>query len=228
MAAPETWPVDRKRTKWIAKPMAGPHSLRYSMAQVIYLRDLLKLAEDSNSVKYILNQGLVLVNGKKRRELNFPVGLFDVIVIPKMGKFYRVVINKKCRLTLVEIPEEDANLIPLKVAKKTAVRGKKIQLNFSNGWCMFTDNSDIRPGDTVIFDYSKKKIISHVEMKPGNSVYVIGGNYAGNVAVLKGIRELGVLRRTKLATVEIGKETHETALKYLFATGETKPEIGIR
>ncbi len=228
LAAPATWPIKRKGLKWIAKPMPGPHNLQYSMAQVIYLRDILNLAESSKNIKYIINQGLVLVNGKKRKELNFPIGLFDVIVILKMGKFYRVVLNTKNQLILIEIPEEEANLIPLKVLRKRITKGKRIQLGFNNGWSIFTDNNNIKPGDTIIFDFNKKEIVSHIKLKADNSVYLIGGNYTGNIAVLKNIKEIGEFRKTRLAVIEIGKETRETAFDYLFTIGETKPEIKLQ
>jgi small subunit ribosomal protein S4e len=65
LAAPKTWPIERKRSKWVAKPVPGTHSIMFSMPLQVCLTDILKLAKNKNEVKRILQQGFVLVDGKE-------------------------------------------------------------------------------------------------------------------------------------------------------------------
>jgi len=61
IAAPKTWPIPRKGTYWIAKPIPGPHKMELSMPLALWIRDYLKLGKTMREVKYILNEGKVLV-----------------------------------------------------------------------------------------------------------------------------------------------------------------------
>ena len=35
VAAPRTWPITRKTSKWVAKPSPGPHSQEHGMPLVV-------------------------------------------------------------------------------------------------------------------------------------------------------------------------------------------------
>jgi len=43
-----------------------------------------------------------------RKDHRYPVGLFDVISTPETKQNFRVLINKKRKLFLIEIPEQEA------------------------------------------------------------------------------------------------------------------------
>lgn len=160
MAAPDTWPVERKGIKWVAKPYPGTHQLQYSMALNTWLLEILQLAKIRKNIKRIISAKDVLVNGKVIRDEKFPLGIFDVLSIPKLKKNYRVTINKIGKLMLVEIPEDDAKFVPAKITSKKTIRGGKVQFNCSNGWNLLDSKTDYKVGDVLLFDSATRKLRS--------------------------------------------------------------------
>jgi small subunit ribosomal protein S4e len=73
------------------------------------LRDKLKLALNGTDVKQILHQkeGLILIDKKVRRNSKFPVGIQDVIEIPKMNMAYRVLYDSKGRFCFVPLKKKN-------------------------------------------------------------------------------------------------------------------------
>ena len=56
---------------------------------------MLGVAQTRKEGKLILAQGKVLVDGKIRKQDESPVGLMDVISLPDMNKYYRVMPSHK-------------------------------------------------------------------------------------------------------------------------------------
>lgn len=88
------------------RPSQGPHKLRESVPLQVVLRDKLHLALNGREANVILHQkeGLVRVDKRVRRDPKYPVGLMDVIDLPKMGAAFRVLYDVKGRFTFVRLP----------------------------------------------------------------------------------------------------------------------------
>ncbi|MBD3263078.1 30S ribosomal protein S4e [Candidatus Woesearchaeota archaeon] len=226
LAAPRTWPIKRKGIKWIRKPSQGPHDLQKAMPLLIYLRDILQITKTTKETKQVLSNELVKVNSKVIRKVDFPVGIFDTIQIPATDKYWRVTITKKGKLAVIEIPKSEANLLPVKIVSKKTLNKNKTQLNFSNGWNLL-DDKKYKVNDVLILDTEKNSVAKHIKLEKGNLVYVTGGKHTGHSAKLKNIKELGKLKRERIAVLESGKETWQTNLNHVFAIGEDKSEIKI-
>ena len=84
------WPIPRKGTKYLA---VSTHNKRSSIPLVVVMRDILELVRNSKELKKALNEKKVMINSKKIKEINYPVGLFDVISVN--GKNYRAVLSEK-------------------------------------------------------------------------------------------------------------------------------------
>ena len=84
IASPRKWPVSRKTSVWIVKPSSGPHSIENSIPLSIGIRDFLKIAKTSPEARRIIGNGDIFVDGKVTRKYKRPVGLMDVISIPKL------------------------------------------------------------------------------------------------------------------------------------------------
>jgi small subunit ribosomal protein S4e len=223
--APETWPVERKSTKWIAKPIPGPHTLYYSMPLSIFLMDILNLASIKRNIKKILDQKFVKVNGKVRKETNFQVGLFDVLSIAQINKYYRVAITTNGHLCLIEISASEAKLVPAKVIGKTTLKNGKIQVNCNNGWNFQSDKNEYGLGDVILFDTEKNKPAKHLKLAEGNTVYIIGGKHVGNLATLESFKQIGELKKKKIALLKHDSEKWESPVEQLFVVGEKESEI---
>ena len=101
IAAPRTWLVQRKENTFIIRPKPGAHSLEYGLSLGVILRDVLKVGKTLAEVKKILNNKEILVDGKRRKDYRFIVGLFDVISIPALKQYHRVSLDNKGRITFI-------------------------------------------------------------------------------------------------------------------------------
>src|SRR5438445_11036140 len=107
LLVPKFWRVAKKQRKWVVSPRPGPHKKFEGIPLQIVVRNLLKLVETGSEAKKIISAGEIVVDGRKRKDHAYQVGLFDVISIPKIGKIYRVVPSES-GLNLVEILELEA------------------------------------------------------------------------------------------------------------------------
>ena len=107
LAAPEFWPIPKKKYTWTFAPSPGPHKKEECIPLAIIVRDILGLAETGKEAKRIIKAREILVDGRVRTDHKYPVGLLDVISIPKINKHYRVVPFKN-GLKLIEIDESEA------------------------------------------------------------------------------------------------------------------------
>ncbi len=224
IAAPPTWPINRKGMKWVAKSSPGTYPAQLAMPLTVWLCEILKAAETAREVKQIINAGEVLINSKTTKDTKFPVGLFDTISIEKLGKNYRCLVDGNGKLRLIEISGEESKIVPLKITRKNAITGGKIQLGFNNGWAVLGE-SKFKVGDSVMFDTKERKIKSHIKLARGSMAYIFSGKHANTVAEIQGFKSEGVLRKKKLAVLSVGKSTFETSLDKLYLVGEQKPEI---
>lgn len=227
LATPSTWPIKRKGIKWVVKPSSGPHSLQNSMPLIIFMRDILQITKTATETKKVLARGLVKISGKIVKKENFPVGIFDIIEVPAMKKYWRVLLNKKGKLDVVEIPEPEAKLLPVKVVAKKTISKGKIQLNLSNGWNIL-DDKKFAVNDVLLLDTEKKAVAKHIQLQVGALVYVVGGKHIGRTAKIKEIKQTGILRKEKLAILEASpEESWQSPINQIFAIGSKEPEIKI-
>lgn len=221
---PTSWPVKKKNIKFIAKPNAGSHKLKYVVSVVVLLRDVLKYTSTSKETKRVLHQEEVLINGKRVTDINTSIGMFDVIEIKKLSEKYTLLFNEIGRIKLV-VSKDD--LIYLKVSKKTVTPGKKYQLNFMNGFNILVTEKEfigIKVNDTVIYDFTKKKISSILNLKVGNFVYIFDGNFQGKFGQVKSfISYNGVAK--DVVSLDVEGIEHNTAKDYCFVVGAKKADL---
>src|SRR4030095_16854796 len=98
IAAPKAIPVtDKKERTWMLKHAPGPHPKKHSIPLGVLLRDIIKSATTLREVRQILSGRMVEIDGRVRTEEKLPVGLMDVIAMPKAGKHYRMMVDGKGR-----------------------------------------------------------------------------------------------------------------------------------
>ena len=226
ISSPKTWQVLRKSTKWITKPTPGPRKKTESLPLVVLLRDILNIVNNKRELKYLINNELVLVNGINYRDTSFPIGLFDVISFPRIKKNYRVILTNKGRINATEISEKEANLLLLQIIGKRKIRKGKLQINLSNGWNILNSKKG-NVSDSIVFDTKSKKIVNIFSYKSGAQVYFIRGKRAGTSATFKELKELGRLKKEKIAVLNVGKDTIESNLSNLMVVGGAKSAITI-
>ena len=183
---PLTTGLKRKGDLWVAKPSPGKHSIKESITLVALLRDKLSLTETSRQAKKLLNQGEVLVDGVKAKKLSMPVGLMDVISIPKIGLHYRVSVLKGI-LSLHEISAEASKTKYCRVKGKKIVKKGKVQLNLHDARNVLIEREEDRfkTGDTVLLSIPKQEIKGFLKMEKGAKCLVFKGKHAGEIGVLE-------------------------------------------
>jgi small subunit ribosomal protein S4e len=234
--APRFWPVHRKEITWTVKPSPGPHSLENCLPLALVLRNILGFAKTRKEAKTIVSQGKVYVDGKVRKEDDFPAGLMDVISIPDADKFFRVMPSVK-GLILNPIDKEETNFKLCRIENKKVVKNGYVQLNFHDGSNMLVKVVDpknpqedvYKTLDTIKISLPERQILEHVKMKENDFGIITGGKNIGKYGKIVEIeRAEGKKRRNTLVTIEDEKgNRYQTILNFVFAIGETKPLISL-
>jgi len=223
LSAPKTVKVPRKVSKWIVKPSPGPHN-KEAVPLLVIVRDYLQLADTAREARRIIAAGEILVDGVPRKDYKFPVGLFDVVSIPKLDLNYRIVFDEKGRYVPIEITDPDLKLY--KITGKTMVKGGRIQLNLFDGTNILGSN-EYKTKDSILMKIPEKEVVDHLKFEEGALVMVTGGTHAGEIGRLK---EYKVVRSSapNLVTIEVEGNEYTTIEDYVFVIGkkgESKPVI---
>jgi len=234
--APRFWPIHRKETVWIVRPSSGPHSLEKCLPLSIVLRDILKVAETRKEAKKIISQGKVYVDGKVRLKDDFPVGLMDIISMPDMNMFYRVLPSHK-GLFLNPISKEEASFKLLRVEDKTLVKNGASQIAFHDGTTMLVKAGDSENPQEVVYEtfatlklgIPEKQILDQLKTKKGNIAFITGGKNIGKKGKIVEIEKAQAKkRRNALVVVEDEKGgRYQTILDFVFSIGEAKSLISL-
>lgn len=220
--APKNWRIERKVKEWTVKPIPGPHSKEVSIPITILLRDYLGHATNRKEVNFILNNGNVLVNGRPIKDSSFPVGIMDVIEIPKTKEYFRVLFDKKGSITLIKIDESEKNTKLFKLINKTMIRGKKVQLNLHDGTNLLSDEG-YTTSSTLVMKVPDMKIVDSLEFKEGYIGLVIKGKNVSRIGKISKITPFGIYKDAVL--LESGNDKFQTLKDYVLVVGKDSPII---
>ena len=184
LTAPRSWPLRRKIAVWVTKQSPGPHAIDKSIPVAVVLRDILKVCDTAKEAKRIIGNREILIDGKPIRSHKAPVGLMDVVSIPKSKANYRVLLTDKGKLTLVEISQDEAKWKLCKLQNKTTVRGGRTQLNLHDGRNIVLDKNEYRTGDVLKVDLNGQKISASYSLSSGSLAMIVDGPHAGKTAVI--------------------------------------------
>ncbi|MGV8176287.1 MAG: 30S ribosomal protein S4e [Candidatus Bilamarchaeaceae archaeon] len=220
LAIPKTVPLsEKKEYTWLLRSEPGPHNAEMCIPIGVLLRNVLKLANTAKEAKKVIWARDVLVNGKARTELKFPIGFMDIIEMPKLGKSYRIELDRKGRLKPVEIGSDEAKTKINQVVKKTALPGGKMQITLHDGRTFVGDN-DIKVGDSVMLSVPDFKFKGLLKVKKGARCYIVHGKHSGTIAVVEEMLKGG---RKAEARMKGNKEAGEfiTVADYLFVIDDS-------
>lgn len=221
VAAPRTWPIKRKTRTFVMRPDAGK-KLDLSMPLGLILREVIGTTENARQTKAVLNAGSVLVDGKSRKELRFPVGLYEVVEIAPDKVQYRVGLTRTGLISLIPINAAEKSVRVQKIVNKTIAPGKKLQLGLLSGVNVQMEASaknikEYSVGDSVQLD-AKNAISKHLPLQVGSVVQFIGGKHIGGVGIVESLEG-------KKVTATIDGSVFETLSDYAVVIGEDKKAI---
>ena len=166
LSAPPFWKVARKETRWVVAPTPGPHAKLQSIPLSIILKHLLNIANTTTEAKKIIRMGEIIVDGKRKKDYAYPIGMFDTISIPKIKKNYRIVPGPK-GLLLSELDGNEANIKICKINNKSTIGKNKTQLNLHDGKNIIVENGDYNTGDSLLLELPSLKILEHLKLEKG-------------------------------------------------------------
>jgi small subunit ribosomal protein S4e len=219
LAAPKTWNIERKTTKYIARPLPGAHPFEYSMPISLAIRELIRICRTAKEAKRIIKHKDVFVDKVKRSNHKYPVGFMDVVEFPQLEEQYRILIDEKGRLIAVKADKKEAGLKLSKIRSKTKISGGKTQINLSDGRNIIADKDTYSVGDTLVISLPDQKITDTLKFEKGALAILIGGKHAGAVAKLEEISG------AKIIIKGAKNQRFETAREYAFVVGKDKPAL---
>ena len=192
---PKNWPIPRKGTTYLVKPLSD---LSNSIPLLIVLRNLLKVAQNRREVKRIIHLKQILQNAKAIKDEKASLYLFDTLSILPSKKNYRVELSRNGKFEINEIKEGENNYKIAKIINKKTLRGKKIQLNLSDGRNFLSDIK-CKVNDSVLINLKDGKIEKCLPLKENAEVLIIIGKHSGEKGIIKNIDT-----QNKMAKLEIG------------------------
>jgi small subunit ribosomal protein S4e len=221
--APRTLKLHRKEETWTVRSSSGPHPLEKSIPLGLIIRDYIDLADTLRETKRVLANSEILVDGITRKTHKFPCGLMDVISIPKLKKDYRILFDRRGKLTLVPISSKDAGWKLCRIENKTIVKGKRVQLNLHDGKNQIVKKDEYKTGDVLKISFKDTKIDDTFKFEKGTVSLIIGGSHIGEVANIEDV-EIIPSSKSNLAKMK-GTSNFSTIQDYVFPIGKTKPVI---
>ncbi|HDR53508.1 MAG TPA: hypothetical protein ENN60_02450 [archaeon] len=219
VTSPKFWKAGRKDKVWIFRPRPGPHEKQFSFPLAVLLRDVLGVVSTAREAKAVTKKQ-VQVDGVVRRDLNFPVGLMDVVTLPAMEKAYRLVPADKGGLRVIELQDaKEAKTKLLRVVGKQMADGK-VQLTTHDGRNFL--GADASVGDTLVAEIQSDgtfKLKEILKMEEGQLAMVFKGRRSGTMAKLVSVGR----------NVTLGSNKNEFTVpkKNVMIVGKDKPMVDL-
>ena len=204
--APKNWPIKRKGTTYVVTPN---FDTKKGIPVLIILRDILQVAQNRKDVKKIIHAKHLLLNNKPVKDEKNNVVLFDTLSILPTKKFYCMGLSDKGKFDVKEIDAKDVGQKIAKIINKKIIKGKKIQLNLSDGTNFLSDlKCDVK--DSVLINLLEKKIETIIPLKEKTKAIIFEGKHAGEIGTVHKLKD-------KTAEVKIGDKNVEILIKQLMA-----------
>jgi len=204
---PKNWPIPRKGTTFVVKPISMK-----GIPILIILRDLLKIAQTRKEVKKAIHKKNLLLNNKLVKDEKMALVLFDTLSLLPSKTYYKLGFSKKGKFELKEIKENEANKKIAKIINKKVLKGKKVQLNLSDG-INFLSDIKCSTNDSVLINFKDKKIEKFISLKEKAKVIIFAGKHVGETGVIKELKP-----ERKMAKINNGKKDINILIKHLMVT----------
>ncbi len=219
LASPKTWPIPKKKLTFVARPNPGSHKLEHQIPISVFLRDMTKLVGTQKEVKFILHNKECLIDGHVCHDNKRPVGLLDIVSLPKVDKYFRCSINDKNKLVAIEVNKKESNTKISKIVKKTSLTGGKVQLNTLDGRSLIVDDaSKYSIGSSLVLELPSQKIVDYLPLEVGMIIFLDAGRKVGTVGEV-------VAFEGEVVVVKVGDLVFKTKKSYALVVGKEKPII---
>ncbi len=208
---PKKWPIERKGTTYVVRPQFNTSE---GMPLLIILREIMNLAKNRREAKNIIHSNHILLNGKIANDEKTNVLLFDTLQILPLKKAYRLNLTEKGKFFLEEIQEAQANKKIAKIINKKILRGKKTQLNLSDGRNFLSEIKG-NTNDSLLINLKENKIEKVIPLKQNSPVIVFSGKHVGKKGKILEINE-----ERKMAKINSNNEELNILINQLMVVEE--------
>jgi len=221
VAAPRSWDIPRKGTRFVYKPIPGTHPIASSYPLGVVIRDLASLAERGREIKAVVKTAKVLVDGKPKHSASFPVGLFNVVSVPSEGASFRLVPSPK-GLRLAKLAGAEADRKLCSVSSKTKVKGGHIQYGLHDGRSILDDALNLTPGDSVLIQVPSQKVLGKVKLAKESLGLILTGDRAGQLGKILEVKK-GTISRERMVKISLPSGEAEIPSRLVFPVGQEQP-----
>jgi len=201
---PKKWPIHRKGTKYVVRPK---FNMKEGIPLLVFLRDILKIAQNRKEVKKALHKKYIILNEKPIKNEKNSLLLFDKITIVPSKKHYKLNLSKFGKFEAEEVQKSDADHKIAKIRDKKILKGKKVQLNLSDGRNVLS-NIKCNINDSIVFNFKEKKITKCLPLKEKSNVIVFAGKHTGKRGSITKINT-----KRKIAELNIDKKKINVLIK---------------
>jgi small subunit ribosomal protein S4e len=201
--------------------MPGKHSLEGAVPISTILRDYLKVCDNNREARIILHNRDVMIDQRIVNKPKSPVGLMDVISIPKLKLNVRAMLDKHGRIEFVPIKATESKWKLARVENKRNIKGGHVQINLHDGTNVLS-KEEVKTGDVLQLSLPDMKIKKVLKFKKGAQSLIIGGSHVGSISTIKGEE---TTRSTKPNLVMY--EDFQTIRPYSFIVGEKKAMVSL-
>jgi small subunit ribosomal protein S4e len=193
IAAPKSWAIKRKKTKFLIRPNPSGHPMGLSIPLSIFLKDMTKYAKTTKDVKNILTNKEVFVDGKRRKDRKFSVGFMDVVKLPDAKENYRVLLNTRGKLFVQQIDDTEAQTKLCKIIGKTLLKKAKMQVNLNDGKNILIKEGNYKVGDSIVLNLKDYTVKEHFPIEKGVIAFLISGKNIGKTGHIEEVKEEGYM-----------------------------------
>jgi small subunit ribosomal protein S4e len=124
--APKQWCLSKLDGVNAVHPCSGPHKLRECIPLSVLLRNRLKYALSGQEALKMcrVRGGNFKIDNRVRRDPKYPLGLMDVLTIPKTNENFRMLYDIKGRFQPVAIGDAEAGFKLCRVTSKKLGKNK--------------------------------------------------------------------------------------------------------
>jgi small subunit ribosomal protein S4e len=222
-AAPRSWTVPRKGTKWVLRPRPGPHPQDRSIPLLLVLRDLQRVVVSAREARLLVRSGAVQVDAKVAHDLARGIGLMDTVSLAApLDRHFRLVTDRRGKLVLASIPSTEAAVKIGRVRAKHAARGGRVEVTLHDGRNLLVPASTpYRVGDSLKIELPKQHVLEHLPLKPGVLAFLAGGSHVGELARVERVE----VRNSPQPNLVHFKEGFSTIKEFVFVVGDRAPGV---
>lgn len=206
--------VDKKKT-FVLRPDPGKHTLLKVVSAGYVLRDILHLTENNRESTFVVRNKEMAVDKKPIKSINYAVGLFDIIELPKIKKAYKVIYKQNGLITLIEINQDETKYKVCKIIKKMITKKGQIQLITNDGRSVITTNQAYKTKASIKLDLEDNTIKEYYPLEKGRKVFLIGGKHIGKTGIIVAVKKGNMIKK-ELVKLKIDDKEFETTEKNVF------------